>query len=132
MTPATPPAPDLMSRKRVLIVEDDPDVRKLYEHTLKKDGFDVYQACDGVVALRLADLISFDLFVLDIGLPRLGGTVVRDQLAASSRTRDIPIVIVTASEVDGRGLRTDRVLRKPFHLDALAATVRSVLAERAP
>jgi DNA-binding response OmpR family regulator len=128
---AAPRTPDLLDRKRVLLVEDDADVRELYDYILRKDGFDVYHACDGAVALRLANLIAFDVFVLDLGLPRLNGISVRDRLAASSRTRNIPIVIVTASDVDAALLSAHPVLRKPIQLDVLSATVRSVLAGEA-
>lgn len=114
----------ILSRKTVLIVEDNDDLRHLYRDWLKAAGFDVCDASDGIQALLLIDDCQPDLVVLDIGLPTLDGISVRDELAAHSETRAMPIVVVTALD-DVARIHDAHVLRKPVDSDALVAAVRA-------
>ncbi len=85
------------SRKTVLVVEDDADVRSLFRAALTIAGFQVTVVADGLDALRRIDSDPPSLVVLDLGLPSISGAVVRQELAAYEHTRNIPVVIVTGS-----------------------------------
>jgi CheY-like chemotaxis protein len=127
---AFPPkvAAPLAFRLRVLVAEHDADARALYVHTLKRCGLDVYEACDGEAALRLLALINFNLIVLDVALPKAGDVSLTDAIAADARMRDVPVVLVTATDVNPERLQVQQVLRKPFQPDRLLAAVSSVFA----
>src|SRR5258705_9814975 len=80
---------------RILVVEDDPELRRLFRTALSVSGFEVICAGDGVEALYRLDAELPDLVVLDLGLPRLSGRDVLREISANMRTRHIPIVVVT-------------------------------------
>lgn len=118
--------------KRILIVEDDNDLRGMFDKTLSIAGFDVLQARSGYEALRTLDSSPPDLVLLDLKLPGIDGFTVHQEIAANAFTRDIPIVIVTASSEDLSHMDVACVLRKPVHPDKLVSTVRSCLLKGAP
>ena len=126
MSPATTPSPRW--RKAVLIVEDDPDLRRIFADALFWAGFRVEQAHDGVTARHMIERDPPDVVVLDIELPTLDGLSVRDELAANSDTSHIPVVIVTGAQFTWKLRSDDRVLQKPVTLDRLVATVRECLS----
>jgi DNA-binding response OmpR family regulator len=114
-------------RAAVLIVEDDPELRTLYRTALSLAGYSVVAVGDGIDALRRIDADPPDIVVLDMGLPRLGGRDVREEVSAHVETSEIPIVVVTG---DARGLNTSDfacVLQKPIDLDTLVRTVERCL-----
>ena len=118
--------------KRVLIVDDEPDITALVSYNLKKDGFTVTAVHDGGEALDVVKKKDFDLIVLDLMLPGVHGLEICRLLRASARTKDIPIIMLTArgDEADRiRGLEAgaDDYLAKPFSPRELAARVRAVL-----
>ena len=121
-----------MRTKRILIVEDDADLRRMFRMALIVAGFDVEEAGDGVEALRLVENRTPDLVVLDLVLRALDGLSVQQELAARAVTRHIPVVIVTGSTLEAGGLNVARVLRKPVMPDELVQTVSSCLASGAP
>lgn len=121
-----------MRRKRILIVEDDADVRRLYRTILSLAGYDVEEAGDGVDALRLVENRAPDLIVLDLVLRSLDGLSVQQELAARALTSRIPIVIVTGSTIDTASLQVACVLRKPVMPDDLLKTVKHCLTSGAP
>ncbi len=114
---------------KVLIVEDDPDIRTTIQRLLERDGYETSSATDGASALAVASTFNPDLVLLDLVL---GGEDGRDILTRLREISDVPIIFVT-----GRGLEMDRVtgLRmgaddyvvKPFSHDELLARVESVL-----
>ena len=115
-------------RKRILVVEDDEGLRGLYRMTLSLAGFTVEEAADGLAALNVIDSRPPDLVVLDLMLPTVSGFVVQQDIAARSRTREIPVVIVTGSDddlIDHLGVAC--VLRKPVAPDDVLATVKACL-----
>ena len=117
-----------MSRQqRVLIVEDDPDWRRLLRNALMLAGYDVQEARGGFEALRRLDSAPPDLVVLDLGLPGIDGYAVRDELAAHVHTREIPVVIITASTDDLASLTVNCVLRKPVTPSAVVDAVAKCL-----
>jgi two-component system, OmpR family, alkaline phosphatase synthesis response regulator PhoP len=118
--------------RHILIVEDDPDLRRLWRLALSLEGFDVTEASDGVDALRIIEENRPDLVVLDLGLPRLSGLSVRQEIAAHAVTSDLPIVVVTASDENLDHLAVPCVLRKPLTPDQLVYTVRLCLKAGAP
>jgi two-component system response regulator MprA len=120
------------SRKFILIVEDDPNLRRLYRLALVFDGFEVQEAVDGIDALRAIDDRQPDLVLLDLELPRLSGHSVYQEIAAHAVTRHIPVVVVTATEIDPATVDVACVLQKPVMPDELLATVRRCLAAGAP
>lgn len=119
------------NRKTILVVEDDPDLRRLYRLTLAFDGFEVQEAADGIDALRALEQIAPDLVILDLDLPKLGGLSVQQEIASHALTRHIPIVIVTALDIDLGHLDVPCVLRKPITPEQLVTTVRNCLASGA-
>jgi DNA-binding response OmpR family regulator len=118
---------DSLRRDVVLVVEDDQDARAIFRHALRADGFDVREAEDGLAALRMIELCSPDLVVLDVRLPMLDGLSVREEIAAHAETRHIPVIIVTAFDIDRHRVNNARVMRKPVSPDDLVEAVRSQL-----
>jgi chemosensory pili system protein ChpA (sensor histidine kinase/response regulator) len=111
----------------VLIVEDDPTLRRLYRTALTVEGYAVVTAEDGFEALRSVDLRRPDAIVLDLGLPRLNGRDVARELTANAGTHRIPIVVVTGEAGDLNEADFDCVLRKPVTSDQLIDAVQNCL-----
>jgi len=122
-------------RGRVLVVDDDPDVRDAVETALQLEGNAVRTAADGLEALTRLGQLEFDAVVLDVLMPKLDGfEVCRRVRAAGNRT---PILILTArdSEEDtirGLDLGADDYLVKPFALGELLARVRALIRRNLP
>ena len=117
-----------MRRKRILIVEDDIDLRRMFRTALAMAGYDVDEAGDGVDALNMVENRPPDLIVLDLVLRALDGISVQQELAARTFTQHIPIVIVTGSNLDTRGIPVACVLQKPVLPDDLVRTVQRCMA----
>jgi DNA-binding response OmpR family regulator len=114
----------------VVVVEDDPSIADLVDTYLRRDGFRVYQACDGETALKTIKDRQPKLLILDLGLPGLiDGIEVCRQVRSSS---DIPIIMLTArdDELDrvlGLELGADDYVTKPFSPRELVARVKAIL-----
>src|SRR4249920_796534 len=123
---------------KILIVDDDPNVQRLLQYTLKQEGYDVVVASDGAEGFRLWGAEGPDLILLDVMLPKLDGY----QVATKIRTEEgqsahVPIIMLTAErevEQKVKGLRAgaDDYLIKPFHPAELLARIKSLLARFAP
>jgi CheY-like chemotaxis protein len=120
-----------MAPKRILIVEDNVELRRMFRTVLSMAGYDVEEAGDGVEALQLVENRLPDLIVLDLVLRALDGVSVQQELAARAVTRNIPIVVVTGSTIDTTSLDVACVLRKPVMPDDLVKTVGTCLASGA-
>lgn len=121
-----------MSRSRIVIVEDEPDIIEVMTYNLGRDGFRVSAVERGNEALDVVRNQSPALVILDLMLPGMDGLSVCRQLKADSLTREIPIIIVSAKGeesdvVIGLGLGADDYLAKPFSPRELLARVRAVL-----
>jgi CheY-like chemotaxis protein len=114
----------------ILIVEDDADLRQLFRTTLALEGYRVLEARDGVQALHFLESDPPDLVILDLGLPRVSGYLVRQEIAASARTRDIPVVVVTGMIAPAEQLKVASLLRKPVTPEQLVDTVAECLRAR--
>jgi two-component system alkaline phosphatase synthesis response regulator PhoP len=124
-----------VAETRVLIVEDDPDIRELIRHHLTHDGYRVVEASDGPTGLREARSGEFDIILLDLMLPGISGLDICKSLKADPATAETPIVMVTArgSESDivaGLELGADDYISKPFSPRVLIARLRAVLRRR--
>jgi len=118
-----------MTGKRVLVVDDNAKTVELVRLYLKRDGYRVFTAYDGIEALRLARESHPDLIVLDLMLPGIDGLQVCRTLRNES---DVPIIMLTARTTDrdkltGLDLGADDYVTKPFSPRELAARVRAVL-----
>ncbi len=114
---------------KILVVDDDPDLRDLIGYTLRRDGYFVIESQDGIAALLLAEVERPDLVLLDVNLPRLDGFEVCRRLRAASA---VPIVMLTVrgteeDQVRGLDLGADDYLAKPFSPRTLLARVRALL-----
>jgi type IV pilus assembly protein PilB len=121
-------------RYRALVVDDQPDMRRLVSHTLQYSGLPIatIEAADGFEALSQAQDDPPDLILLDIMMPGMDGFEVCEQLRASVRTAFIPILMLTAKDDAGSRARgflagTDDYIGKPFARAELLARVRRLL-----
>jgi DNA-binding response OmpR family regulator len=117
------------TRKRVLVVEDEPDLRRTLDRVLTVAGFTVLLAADGRTGLRAVHAEKPDALVLDIGLPGLDGWQV---LARVRDLSDVPVLLLTAHGAEAekvRGLRAgaDDYLTKPYGNAELVARVQALL-----
>ncbi|MEU8322225.1 response regulator transcription factor [Nonomuraea sp. NPDC048881] len=114
---------------RLLVVDDEPNIRELFSASLRMAGFEVLTAADGREALRVAEESTPDLVMLDVMLPDIDGLAVAGRLR--SRGRRVPVLFVTAKDtpedrITGLGLGEDYVT-KPFSLEEVIARIRAVL-----
>ena len=119
---------------RILIAEDDPILADGLAASLRESGYSVDRVGTGAEADCAIASFGFDLLILDIGLPKMGGLEVLQRLRA--RSRDLPVLILTAQDgiearVRGLDLGADDYLAKPFALEELKARVRA-LTRRGP
>ena len=119
---------------RVLVVEDEPTVSDVVLRYLRREGYQVDAAADGVQGLQLALAQPFDLVVLDLMLPGLDGIEVCRRLRVARQT---PVIMLTAKAEDGDailglGAGADDYVRKPFSPHELVARVKAVLRRGQP
>jgi two-component system OmpR family response regulator len=119
---------------RVLVVDDEPNIRELVQVALKFHGCSVTTAVDGSDALRQAEASPPDLIVLDVMLPDMDGFEVCRRLRAGGN--EVPVIFLTARDtssdtVTGLAIGGDDYVTKPFSVEALAARVRAVLRRAA-
>ena len=118
----------MSSALRILVVEDEPQLRKTLRVNLVARGYDVEEATDGEEALARAAIIKPDLMLLDLGLPKLDGL---DVIGAFRLWSHAPLLVLTArgSEADkvaALDLGADDYLTKPFGMDELFARIRAL------
>ncbi|HXP19017.1 MAG TPA: response regulator transcription factor [Streptosporangiaceae bacterium] len=115
---------------RVLVVDDEPNIRELVQVALKFHGCSVSTAANGREALRQADVVQPDLIVLDVMLPDIDGFEVCRRMRAAGN--EVPVIFLTARDtssdtVTGLAIGGDDYVTKPFSVEALVARVRAVL-----
>ncbi len=130
VAPSAPMTP-VSASPRILVADDDPQMRRLILSVLRREGFEVAEAGDGLDALDLIDRGGVDLLILDIDMPRLDGLGVMEELRAQMRTASLPVIMLTAhhgeSEEKALDLGAQDYLTKPVQTRSLVARVRAVL-----
>jgi DNA-binding response OmpR family regulator len=123
-----------MANKKILIVDDDPDVRQAMHIRLKASSYDTFFASDALNSISEATKQRPDLIILDLGLPAGDGYLVIERLKRNPSLSVIPIIVVSARDVRGN---KDRViaaganvyLQKPVNNAELLAIIRQTLGE---
>jgi two-component system phosphate regulon response regulator PhoB len=120
------------SGTQILIVEDHPTMREAMRMVLEHEGFAIREAADGAAALSMVRQQQPDLVFLDLNIPGTSGADVLRELKGDPETRDVRVIIVTATGEEGReqviSLGADEYFTKPFSPLALLRTVERVLA----
>lgn len=113
---------------RVMVVDDEPDIRRLVSFSLKRHGFDVVEATDGLAAVAMAESEAPDLILMDVMMPVMNGYEASKKLKENPKTQGIPIVMLSAKSQQtemAAGLEsgaTDYIC-KPFTPSELVAQV---------
>ena len=117
--------------KKILIVEDEPDILSLTIIRLRTSGYEILTAKDGEEALEVLKTGKPDLILLDMLLPKIRGDVICRKLKSDPRTRDIPIIIFTASVVriteKIMEMGADAYVLKPFEPEDLLEKIRKLI-----
>jgi CheY-like chemotaxis protein len=126
-------APEKVTEAKVLLVDDEDQLRRVMRDLLERDGYSVTEARDGVEALDQIDRHAPDIIVLDLNLPGLDGYGVLSHLRSRPATVDIPVVVLTAQGDEDNEVRVfemgaDDFLSKPFRARALSARLQAVLS----
>jgi DNA-binding response OmpR family regulator len=119
---------------KILIAEDEPDIRDLIAFTLRFAGYEVVSCSNGEEAVELAKKESPDMILLDVRMPRMTGYDACKEIKSDPTMKDVPVVFLSAkgqeSEIrDGMEAGAEEYLLKPFAPDQLTERVRSVLAK---
>ncbi|RMG71320.1 MAG: DNA-binding response regulator [Nitrospirae bacterium] len=118
--------------KKILIVDDEPDIVRLLEHNLQREGFGTLSATNGVEALKRIKAGGISLVVLDLMLPEMDGYEVLRRIRQSEDTAHLPVIMLTAKgeELDrvlGLEMGADDYVTKPFSPRELLARIKAVL-----
>ena len=121
----------MSDKKRILLVEDEPDLIKLTIFRLKKAGYEVIISTDGRQGLETADKEKPDLILLDLGLPVIDGYEVCRRLKSDEKLKDIPVLIMTASteriKDKVKEIGADGYVLKPFEPKDLFLAIKKFL-----
>ncbi|SRR5258708_6026725 len=123
-----------MSNKKILIVDDDPDVRQGMHVRLKANHYDTFFAADALSAVSEARKHQPDLVILDLGLPAGDGFIVLERFRANTYLSVIPVIVVSARDVHTNQERALKAgarafLQKPVDNAELLAVIRQALGE---
>lgn len=119
---------------RILIAEDEPDIRELVAFTLRFAGHEVTAASNGEDALNLASQIVPDIIIMDVRMPKMTGYDACRAMKADVVLKDIPVVFLSAKGQDseiqtGLDVGAEEYLLKPFAPDQLVERVKAILAK---
>jgi len=127
----------MAEKKRILVVDDEPDFALLVQGNLQKEGFDVDVAYNGVEGLEKINLNPPDAIVLDVMMPEKDGYEVCAELKKDDRFADIAILMLTAvadhvtstrySHFDGMSMEADDYLPKPASAEEITDSIKSLL-----
>lgn len=127
----------MSEKKRILVVDDEPDFASIVQKNLEKEGFAVEVAYDGVEGLEKVKANPPDCIVLDVMMPEKDGYEVCKELKNDPKYADIPIVMLTAvadhvsstrySHADGMSMEADDYLPKPASAEDITDSIRSLL-----
>ncbi len=118
--------------KKILAVDDSASMRQMVSFTLKKAGFDVTEAKDGVEALEIAKQSEFDLVISDVNMPNMDGITLISNLRGLSSYKFVPMLMLTTEsglekKSAGKAAGATGWIVKPFNPDQLIATIGKVL-----
>jgi two-component system, OmpR family, phosphate regulon response regulator PhoB len=121
-----------MPQPRILLIEDERGLVQSLTWYFNREGYETVAVGDGTEGLRKAQTLLPDLILLDLMLPGMGGLDVCRELRAGERTRNIPVVIITAKseetdEVIGLSIGADDYVTKPFSTKVLVQRVKAIL-----
>ena len=136
-TQAAAAVPRARTRSKILVVEDEADIRELLRYNLAQEGFAVEEAGDGAEALDRISRRVPDLLVLDLMLPQMSGLELCRRIRSNAETAKLPILVVTAkgAEVDrvlGLEMGADDYVVKPFSPREVVARVKALLRRANP
>ena len=119
---------------KILIAEDERDIRDLVAFTLRFAGYEVFAASNGEEAVEMAPTINPDLILMDVRMPRMTGYEACKVMKANPDLKDIPVVFLTArgqeTEIQqGLDAGAEEYLLKPFAPDQLTTRVKAILAK---
>jgi len=120
-----------MMPKKILVVDDEPDIQKVIMLRLRKTGYDVLGAPNGAQTVEAAIKASPDLIILDFYLPDMNGDHVIKRLKENDDLKNIPIILMSATSKDvGEkviGYKVEGYLNKPFEPEDLVSSVKSII-----
>jgi DNA-binding response OmpR family regulator len=121
-----------MEKPKILIVDDDPDLRRGLNLRLRANHYDTYYACDGFSAVAMAQKERPDLIILDIGLPAGDGFVVLERLQRQAALAAIPVIVLTARDPQFNKERTLKAgatafFQKPADNEELLTAIKATL-----
>ena len=123
--------------KRILVVEDDADNRRIVAKVLTGEGYEVIEVATGAEAVAAVHQQRPDLILLDIMMPQMSGMEVLDRLRANPATAGVPVILVTAKDQDedllaGYKYGADYYITKPFSAKQLLYGIGLVLGTERP
>ena len=118
-------------RQRILLIEDEREITDPLAYSLEREGYETIVAHDGMEGLRKAQTLLPDLVILDLMLPGVSGEEICRQLRAGEKTREIPIIILSAKaeetdQVVGFSLGADDYVTKPFSVKVLLQRIKAM------
>ncbi|MEJ2363081.1 MAG: response regulator [Deltaproteobacteria bacterium] len=119
--------------EKILVADDEPEIRNLLDHFLRGQGYEVVLAADGNQALKLATEESPQLIVLDIKMPGLDGLEVCKRLKEKEHTKLIPVIVITGfddNKIEALNVGADDFVNKPFDMAEISIRVKSALRIR--
>lgn len=121
----------MTAKKRILIVDDDPLIARMYENKIRLDGYDVDTAANGEEALMMVRKNKPDLILLDIMMPKMNGVETLKALKKDGKTKDIPVIILTNLSDDTKDVERakamgaiDYLIKSEISLKELSEKVR--------
>ena len=120
--------------KKILIVDDEPDMLSVASFRLHKSGYEILSATDGEAALKSIDCYMPDLILLDLKLPLVSGYDICRHIKSSPKLKKIPVIIFTASvgidlEEKMKELKADDYLVKPFNAEIMLKKVEKFIGK---
>lgn len=120
------------TNKKILIVEDDQHIRKLFNILVRKDGIDIDEAVEGNEALEKLHANRYDLVILDIMMPNVDGFSILKDMRERPETAQVPVIVVTAKTEDkdlmkGYSLGANYYITKPFEPQDLIHSIELIL-----
>lgn len=121
------------NRKRILIVDDDPEIVESLRHALQTQGYEVSVARDGNQGLAMAETQTPDLLILDMMMPKRSGFLVLEKIRRGE-SQAVPIIMITANEGSrhkayAEMLGVNDYIRKPFVMDRLIDSVNKLIQQ---